>query len=107
VCVLISTGTGVFIGTWGSTTDMAKAVTRQVVACWLMSLASTNFLHCLGLPLIVYTHVHEVLVRTDTKVGRPIGHPLEPLVSGLCTLPPHIRFIPEVTLILVEFQISL
>jgi hypothetical protein len=35
------------------------------------------------------------------------GHPLGPLVSGLCTLPPHIRYIPGVTLILVEFQISL
>jgi hypothetical protein len=37
----------------------------------------------------------------------PAGHPLGPLVSSLCTLPPHARCIPEVTLILVEFQFSL
>jgi hypothetical protein len=36
--------------------------------------------------------------------GRP---PLGPLVIGLCTLPPHVRYTPGVTLILVEFQISL
>jgi hypothetical protein len=40
------------------------------------------------------------------KVG-PAGHPLGPLVSGLCTLPPHVRYTPGVTLILMEFQISL
>jgi hypothetical protein len=37
----------------------------------------------------------------------PAGHPLDPLVSGICTLPPRIRYIPGVTLILVEFLISL
>jgi hypothetical protein len=40
------------------------------------------------------------------KVG-PAGHLLGPLVSGLCTLPPQVRYIPEVTFILVEFKISL
>jgi hypothetical protein len=35
------------------------------------------------------------------------GHPLVPLVNGLYTLPPCVRYIPGVTLILVEFQISL
>jgi hypothetical protein len=35
------------------------------------------------------------------------GHPLGPLVSGLCTLPRRVRCIPVVTLILVEFQFSL
>jgi hypothetical protein len=35
------------------------------------------------------------------------GHPLGPLVSGHCTLSFHVRYTPEVTLILVEFQISL
>jgi hypothetical protein len=35
------------------------------------------------------------------------GHPLGPLVSGLCTLPPRVRYTPGVTLILVEFQFSL
>jgi hypothetical protein len=37
----------------------------------------------------------------------PAGHPLGPLVSGICTLPPRVRYTPRVTLILVEFQISL
>jgi hypothetical protein len=40
------------------------------------------------------------------KVG-PVGDPLGPHVSGLCTRPPHARCIPGVTLILVEFLISL
>jgi hypothetical protein len=31
------------------------------------------------------------------------GYPLGPLVSGLSTLPPHVRYTPGVTLILVEF----
>jgi hypothetical protein len=35
------------------------------------------------------------------------GNPVGPLVSGLCTLPPYVKYIPGVTLILVEFQISL
>jgi hypothetical protein len=34
-------------------------------------------------------------------------HPLGPHVSGLCTLPPRVSCIPRVTLILVEFHISL
>jgi hypothetical protein len=37
----------------------------------------------------------------------PAGHPLGPHVIGLCTWPPHVRCIVGVTLILVEFQISL
>jgi hypothetical protein len=44
------------------------------------------------------------LERLHGRVGRP---PLGPLVSGLYTLPPHVRYTPGVTLILVEFQISL
>jgi hypothetical protein len=35
------------------------------------------------------------------------GHPLGPDVSDLYTLPPHVRCISGVTLILVEFLISL
>jgi hypothetical protein len=60
VCVLIFTGRGVFIGPWGSSTDLAEAVSHEVVAGWrshvagqLVSLASTNFLHHLGLPLLM------------------------------------------------------
>jgi hypothetical protein len=36
----------------------------------------------------------------------PAGHPLGPHISGLCTRPPHVRRIPGVTLILVEYHIS-
>jgi hypothetical protein len=37
----------------------------------------------------------------------PANHPLGPLLSGLCTLPHRVMYTPGVTLILVEFQISL
>jgi hypothetical protein len=61
VCVLISTGRGVvFIGPWGSSTDLVEVVAYQVVARRPsdvagrpMSSASTNFLHRLVLPLLV------------------------------------------------------
>jgi hypothetical protein len=61
-CVCVSTfiGRGVFIGPWGSSTDMAEAVTHQVVAGrpihvvdWPISSASTNFLHRQSLSLLV------------------------------------------------------
>jgi hypothetical protein len=35
----------------------------------------------------------------------PVGHPLGPSVSDLYALPPHVRYVPGVTIILVEFQI--
>jgi hypothetical protein len=38
--------------------------------------------------------------RLQGGAGRP---PLGPLVSGLYTLPPHVRYAPGVPLILVEF----
>jgi hypothetical protein len=38
---------------------------------------------------------------------RPVGHPLGPLVNGLCTLPSHVKYTPGVTLILVKLKISL
>jgi hypothetical protein len=44
---------GVFIGLWGSSTNLAEAVTHQVVASQLGGMASTTFLHRLGLPLLV------------------------------------------------------
>jgi hypothetical protein len=52
VCVLISTG-GVFVGSWGSSTDLAEAVTCQVAVGRPCGMASTAFLDCLGLPLLV------------------------------------------------------
>jgi hypothetical protein len=60
VYVLISTGRGVFIGVQGGVTDLVKSVTHQVVADRprhvadrLGGLASTDFLHRLGLPLLM------------------------------------------------------
>jgi hypothetical protein len=37
----------------------------------------------------------------------PASYPLGPHIGGLCTWPPRVRCIPRVTLILVEFHISL
>jgi hypothetical protein len=60
VCMSTFTSIGVFIGPRGSSTNLAEAVTRQVVAkwpshmaSWPMSLASTDFLHRHSLPLVV------------------------------------------------------
>jgi hypothetical protein len=51
---------GLFMGPWGSSTDLAEAVTCQVVADrpshvagWPMSSASTNFLHSHSLSLLM------------------------------------------------------
>jgi hypothetical protein len=70
VCVLIFTSRGVFIRVQGGVTDLVKLVTRQVVAgrpshvasrpC---ASASTDFLHRLGLPLLVYTRVPEAQAK--------------------------------------------
>jgi hypothetical protein len=60
VCILISTCRGIFIGPRGSSTDLAEAVTHQVVVGQpshvvgrLGGEASTDFLHRLGLPLLM------------------------------------------------------
>jgi hypothetical protein len=60
VCVSTFTGRGVFIWPWGSSTDLAEAVTRQVaasqpshVAGWPMSSASTDFIHHHSISLLV------------------------------------------------------
>jgi hypothetical protein len=78
VCVSTFTSRGIFIGPWGSSTDLAEVVNHDVVAGrpshvvgWPMSLASTDFLHHHSLSLHEWTRVLEVLVRTDSKVGRP------------------------------------
>jgi hypothetical protein len=94
---------------------MVKLVTHQVVAGrpshvagWPQVPASTNFWHQILyynlLESVTMKPTHEWLQSGPTVQGvLPIGHPLGPLVSGLCTLPPHVRYIPRVTLILVEF----
>jgi hypothetical protein len=55
VCVLISTvvGGGVFIGSWGSSTDLEKSGWHHMVAGQSVGVASTNFLHRLGLLLLM------------------------------------------------------
>jgi hypothetical protein len=68
------TGRGVFIGSWGSSTDLVEVVTHQVaadrtshVAGWPMSSASTNFLHRHSLSLLMQTRVQELLVQSTQK----------------------------------------
>jgi hypothetical protein len=82
------------------------------VACLPRGLASIDF----WLRIPYYCLLDSVTVkltceRLQSGTGWPgvwqVGHPLCPLVSGLRTLPPRVRYIPGVTLILVEFQISL
>jgi hypothetical protein len=60
VCVSTFTSRGVFIGPWGSSTNLAEAVTRQVavgrpshMVGQSMSLVSTDFLHHHSLSLLV------------------------------------------------------
>jgi hypothetical protein len=60
VCVLISTGSGIFIRVQGRVTDLVKSVTHRVVASWPSHMAGrpcgstfTNFLHHLDLPLLM------------------------------------------------------
>jgi hypothetical protein len=109
----------VFIGVQGGVTDLVKLVTRHVVAGrpshmagWPWGSASTNLQ--LGIPL--YRLLESVTVmptreRLQGGAGWPGGsagrQPLGPLVTSLCTLPLRVRYTPRVTLILVEFQISL
>jgi hypothetical protein len=109
VCVaLISTSRGVSIGVQGGFTDLVKSATLQVVA----SRPAMEFgLHQPSawdspLPPLGDCH-HEANPREAARWGRSAGHPLGPLVNDLCTLPPHVRYTPRVTLILVEFQIPL
>jgi hypothetical protein len=81
------------------------------VVGWPWSSASTN-LH-LGIPFYRLLESFNVKPTHERLQGGPAGpgfwpadHPLGPLVSDLCTLPPHARYTPGVILILVEFQIS-
>jgi hypothetical protein len=114
VCVdLISTDRGVFIGVQGGVTDLVKSVTCHVVAASRPRGSTSTDLQ-LGIPLY---RLMESVTRSQPARGCKVGpadqgvwstgHPLDPLDSGLCTLPPHVRYNPRVTLILVEFQISL
>jgi hypothetical protein len=98
---------GVFIGVHGGVTDLVKSVTRQVVAGrpshmadrpWSSAFTNLQF----GIPL--YRLLESVTPKpTHERLQGGAGHPLGPLVSGLCTLPPRVRYTPGVTLILVEF----
>jgi hypothetical protein len=101
---------GVFLGVPGAVTNLIKSVICQVLAGRpshmagrASSTASTD-----SRPQVPF---HRLL--GGCKVGSasqgvwPADHPLGPHVSGLCTRRPHVRCIPGVTLILVEFLISL
>jgi hypothetical protein len=93
---------------------MAESVTRIVVAGRPIHVAgrprgpaSTDFhlrIPCYRLlESVTMKPTHERLQSGASQTGHPLG----PLVSSLCTLPHCVRYIPGVTLILVEFQISL
>jgi hypothetical protein len=110
---------GVFIGVQGGVTDLVKMVASHVVADWPshvagrpQDLASTDF----RLWIPCYRLLDSVTVKPTRKrlqsraghIGVLAGWPLPgPLVSGLCTLPPRVRYITGVTLIFLEFQISM
>jgi hypothetical protein len=105
-------GGGVFIGVQGLVTDLIKSVTRQVLAGWPShvagqppSPASTDFqLWISYYRLLESVPMKPTRERLQSGAGRP---PPGPLVNCLCTVPPHVRCIPGVTLILVEFQFPL
>jgi hypothetical protein len=90
---------------------LVESVTRQLVAGrpshkvgWPRGSASTNF----HLWIPCYRLLESVTVKqTQERLQSGAVQPLGALVSSLCTLPPRVRYIPGVTLILVEFQISL
>jgi hypothetical protein len=101
VCViLISTGRGVFIGVQGTVTDCVISVTRQVVAGRPAMEFGLHQASAWDSPL---SPLGEYLVGPTGQRVWPASHLLGPLVSGLCTLPPRVRYTTRVTLILVEF----
>jgi hypothetical protein len=61
-----------------------------------------------GLKQRLFVRIHRIPVELphSSKLEQA-GQPLGPLVSVLCTLSPCVTYIPGVTLILVEFHISL
>jgi hypothetical protein len=90
---------GVFIGPWGSSTDLEKLVWLQVVpdrpsyvASRLGGVATTNFLHGLGLLLLVHTRVLKATGQTDIKHGWLAGRPLGPFVLGFGSLGPCVKY---------------
>jgi hypothetical protein len=73
-------------------------------------LANELGLHRLSPPLLPFPSRVDTCPKSFSQnrlKSWPASHPLGPLVNGLCTLSPHVTYIPGVTLILVEFQISL
>jgi hypothetical protein len=83
---------------------LVKSVTHQEVADRPWSSASTNLQ--LGIPL--YRLLESVTMKpTRERLQGGVGHPLGPLVCGLSTRPPYVRYTLRGTLIIVEFQISL
>jgi hypothetical protein len=58
-------------------------------------------------PLPPLGECHREASPREAARGGLAGHPLGPQVNDLWTLPPRVKYTPGVTLILVEFQISL
>jgi hypothetical protein len=76
---------------------LVKLVTRQVVAGRPWSSASSDLQ--LGIPLyhllesVITKPTHERLQGGADRQGvMLVGRPLGPLVIGLCTLPPRVRY---------------
>jgi hypothetical protein len=83
---------------------LVKMVTCHVVAGRPWSSASTD----LQLGIHLFCLLESVIAKpTHERLKGGAGHPLGPLVIDLYTFPPHVKYSPGETLILVEFQISL
>jgi hypothetical protein len=101
---------GVFIGTWGSSTDLEMSVWHQVVFGWLGGAASTDFLHRLGLLLLVDTfprsrgsNWHKTW-PADLGVW-PASRPFVPFSLGFDTLSPCVKYTPMVMMTLAFGQL--
>jgi hypothetical protein len=109
----------VFIGVSGAVNDLIKSVICQELVNRLSHVAGRQ--SCVASPdsrhrvpfhrLLERVTAKETHGRLQSGAGWPgswsTSHPWGPHVSGLCTRPPCVRCILGVTLILVEFLISL
>jgi hypothetical protein len=99
---------GVFIGVPRAVTDLIKPVIHQVLASRPAIERGFHRLQALdSIPPSLGEHHRQGNSWEAAKWGQSAGHPLVPHISGLCRRPSRVRCIPRVTLILVEFLISL
>jgi hypothetical protein len=88
-------------------TDLLKSGTWQVVAGRPSHVASQPWSSAstdLQFQIPLYHLLESVIAKPARGFGRRAGHPLGPLVSVLCKLPPRLRYTLGVTLILVEWN---